>query len=96
MMALVFVIFLGLLLLNVPLAFAVGIGSLFFVIAVIGCFPKRRTKFKLVNYIPAIFITVMYMALAGMDSYGLFYYILLAGVSALCMTNVNENNAITA
>lgn len=30
MMALVFVIFLGLLLLNVPLAFAVGIGSLFF------------------------------------------------------------------
>ena len=73
-----------------------GIGSLFFVIAVIGCFPKRRTKFKLVNYIPAIFITVMYMALAGMDSYGLFYYILLAGVSALCMTNVNENNAITA
>lgn len=73
-----------------------GIGSLFFVVAVIGCFPKRLSKFKLVNYIPAIFITVMYMALAGMDSYGLFYYILLAGVSALFITNINENSAITA
>ena len=69
------------------------IGSLFFVITVLSCFPKIRSNNKLINYSPAIFIAVMYMALAGMDSYGLFYYILLAGAAILHIRdkNVFEN-----
>lgn len=81
--------------LYIEMLFRLGtIGSLFFLITIIGCFPKKHTKSKLVNYIPAIFVVVMYMALAGMDSYGLFYYILLAGVSVFYIRDVNKDSRI--
>lgn len=76
--------------LYIEMLFKLGIiGSLFFMITVLSCFPKKRSKNKLINYSPAIFIAVMYMALAGMDSYGLFYYILLAGAAIL---QIRDNN----
>lgn len=70
--------------LYIEMLFKLGIiGSLFFVVTVISCFTRKTTKCKVVNYIPLIIVAVMYMALAGMDSYGLFYYILLVGISLL-------------
>ena len=74
----------------IEMLFKLGIiGSLFFVITVFGCFPRMNSKCKTVNYLPAIFIAVMYMALAGLDSYGLFYYLLLAGAAILL---INDNS----
>lgn len=58
-------------------------GSLLFVAMIVSCIPKQKGVGKLINYMPALFIVVMYMALAGLDSYALFYYVLLAGVSML-------------
>ncbi len=70
--------------LYIEMLFRLGIfGSLLLLITIKFCFPKKHAKSRLVNYIPALFVLTMYMALAGMDSYGLFYYILLAGVSIL-------------
>lgn len=66
------------------------IGSLIFLVAVFSCFPKKRTKSKTINYLPAIFMAVMYMALAGVDSYGLFYYMMIAGASILQIRDIKE------
>ena len=68
--------------LYIELLFKLGVaGSVILTIAIFSCFPKTKTKFKIVNYLPAMFIAVMYMALAGLHSYELFYYILLAGIA---------------
>ena len=68
------------------------VGSLLFVAMIMSCFPKQKMVRKLINYMPALFVVVMYMALAGLDSYGLFYYILLAGISALHISNAKNEN----
>ena len=67
------------------------VGGLLFAVMIMCCFPKRKSVGKLINYIPALFVMVMYMALAGLDSYELFYYILLAGVSMLYIKSVDTN-----
>lgn len=67
------------------------VGSSIFTATVICCFPKKQHKSKLINYMPATFVFVMYMALAGLDSYALFYYILLAGISIWHIRDLPEN-----
>ena len=81
--------------LYIEILFRLGIiGGLLFIITIINCFPKKHTKCKLVNYLPTIFMLVMYMALAGMNDYGLFYYILLSGVSVLYIRDIKEESKI--
>lgn len=77
--------------LYIELLYRLGIiGSIFFIITIISCFPKKTTKGKLVNYIPAIFIFVMYVFLAGVRRYELFYYILLSGITILNIKEFKE------
>lgn len=63
------------------------IGFILFVTVISSCLPRKRNKTKLVNYFPALFVIVMYMALAGLNSYELIYYILIAAGSVLYISD---------
>ena len=68
--------------------FQLGVVGLVLLVAVIfSCFPKLQRKPKLVNYFPALFVLIMYMALAGLNSYELMYYIMIAAGSVLYISD---------
>lgn len=76
----------------IEMLFRLGIvGSLLFFVIIISFFSKKCLKSKFINYVPVIFMFIMYMALAGLDSYGLFYYILLSGISILQIGYADES-----
>lgn len=58
---------------------------------ILSCFPKKHNRTKMVNYLPPLFILVMYTALAGLNSYELVYYIMIMVCSVFFVSERKTN-----
>ena len=59
------------------------VGSLMYLFTISSIFNKSKEGLKLVNFFPLIFALILYLALAGVDRFEFFYYIIISAVSIL-------------